>query len=275
MALPQPSLQARCSAGLSFLTDEALFDATGVRVGFTRRAGGVSDAPFDALNLGSHVGDCPQAVSANRERLQDAVGLKGAQLVTLNQVHGDTVLSLDAPDSRSLNVLRARALEGADGIAVSVTDVMALLCFADCTPVIVVAPTGTFAVAHAGWRGALAGIPAKAVEAVCALDGAHGCKVRPSECNAYIGPHIMAECYECGEELVGRFAERYGDGCAHGGDHLDLEAAVRASLGEAGVLPERIAATRECTACHPDLYFSYRASGGRCGRHGAFAGRKE
>ena len=161
------------------------------------------------------------------------------------------------------------------GVAVAAPDVTALLCFADCTPVIVVSPSGAYAVAHAGWRGALAGIPAKVVAALAALDVRAGRAVDPSEYNAYVGPHIGAECYECGPDLVGRFVERFGASCARGADHLDLEAAVRASLAEAGIAPERIASSGECTACRDDLYFSYRKSGGRCGRHSAFAGRKE
>ncbi|MFR1167249.1 MAG: laccase domain-containing protein [Adlercreutzia equolifaciens] len=58
-----------------------------------------------------------------------------------------------------------------------------------------------------------------------------------------MGPHIGAECYECGPDLVGRFVERFGASCAYGADHLDLEAAVRASLAEGGIAPARIASS--------------------------------
>ena len=270
MALPKPTLQARPSAGLSFLTDEPLFAATGVRLGFSRRQGGVSEPPYDGLNLGDHVEDDPMAVAENRALLLDAAGLGSTRLLTLNQV-----LALDDDAAAAWEEVTRAGAAGADGVAVAVPDVTALLCFADCTPVIVVSPSGAYAVAHAGWRGALAGIPAKAVEALAALDARAGRAADPSECNAYIGPHIGAECYECAPELVGRFAERFGPSCARGADHLDLEAAVRASLAEAGVAEARIASSGECTACRDDLYFSYRKSGGRCGRHSAFAGRKE
>lgn len=275
MALPKPTLQARPSAGLSFLTDESLFAATGVRLGFSRRQGGVSEPPYDGLNLGDHVEDDSMAVAENRALLLDAAGLGSTRLLTLNQVHGDVVLALDDDAAAAWEEVARAGAAGADGVAVAVPDVTALLCFADCTPVIVVSPSGAYAVAHAGWRGALAGIPAKAVAALAALDVRAGRAVDPSECNAYIGPHIGAECYECGPDLVGRFVERFGASCARGADHLDLEAAVRASLAEAGIAPERIASSGECTACRGDLYFSYRKSGGRCGRHSAFAGRKE
>ena len=268
-------MQARPSAGLSFLTDEPLFAATGVRLGFSRRQGGVSEPPYDGLNLGDHVEDDPMAVAENRALLLDAAGLGSTRLLTLNQVHGDVVLALDDDAAAAWEEVTRAGAAGADGVAVAVPDVTALLCFADCTPVIVVSPSGAYAVAHAGWRGALAGIPAKAVEALAALDARAGRAADPSEYNAYIGPHIGAECYECAPELVGRFAERFGPSCARGADHLDLEAAVRASLAEAGVAEARIASSGECTACRDDLYFSYRKSGGRCGRHSAFAGRKE
>lgn len=275
MALPLPTLQARAHAGLSFLTDEPLYAATGLRMGFTRRQGGASEAPYDSLNLGDHVGDDPAAVAENRRRLLEAAGLADTELLTLNQVHGDEVLSLASAEAPALAAVAEAARAGADGVAVAAADVTALLCFADCTPVIVVSPTGAFAVAHAGWRGALAGIPAKAVRAVAALDAEAGATTSTGDFNAYIGPHIAAPCYECGEELVGRFSNRFGGACALGADHLNLEAAVRASLGEAGIGADRIAAAGECTACCDDRYFSYRKSGGRCGRHGAFAGRKE
>ena len=87
MALPKPTLQARPSAGLSFLTDESLFAATGVRLGFSRRQGGVSEPPYDGLNLGDHVEDDPMAVAENRALLLDAAGLGSTRLLTLNQVH--------------------------------------------------------------------------------------------------------------------------------------------------------------------------------------------
>ena len=214
MALPKPTLQARPSAGLSFLTDESLFAATGVRLGFSRRQGGVSEPPYDGLNLGDHVEDDPMAVAENRALLLDAAGLGSTRLLTLNQVHGDVVLSLDDDAAAAWEEVARAGAAGADGVAVAVPDVTALLCFADCTPVIVVSPSGAYAVAHAGWRGALAGIPAKAVAALAALDVRAGRAVDPSEYNAYVGPHIGAECYECGPDLVGRFVERFGASCA-------------------------------------------------------------
>lgn len=277
MKLPKPTLQACTRAGLSFLTDEELFRANGVRMGFTRRHGGVSEPPYHSLNLGTHVGDNIAAVEENRRRLLAAAGLGDTALITLNQVHGSRVLTVDDATSDALAQVIAAGAEGADGVAVGVAGATALLCFADCVPVVVVSPTGAFAVAHAGWRGALAGIPAEAVRALQALDTAAGdCpEISPSDYNGYIGPHIMAKCYECSEDVVSQFVDRYGDQCALDSRHLCLEAAVRASLAVAGLEADRIVAAGECTFCCANEYFSYRESGGCTGRHGAFAGRKE
>lgn len=274
MALPLPTLQVRTSADLSYLTDEALFDATGVRMGFTRREGGVSQPPYDSLNLGSHVGDALSDVLENRTRLLRAADMPDGRLLTLNQVHGSEVLTLADSAEDTFVRVRQAADEGADGVAVSVPGICALLCFADCVPVVIVSPSGAFAVAHAGWRGALAGIPAKAASALVRLDAHAGATAGSAQYNAYIGPHIMSECYEA-PDLVPQFVERFGASCDAGAGHLNLQAAVVASLAEAGVVPERIALAGACTACHDNWYFSYRVSGGRCGRHGAFAGRKE
>ena len=275
MSFPLPTLQARTVAGLSFLTDEALFESCGVRMGFSRRGGGASKPPYDSLNLGTHVGDDVADVRENRRRLLSAAGLAGTELLVATQVHGSDVLSLGPATSGGLSAVARMVAQGADGLAVDAPNVTALLCFADCVPVVVVSPSGAFAVAHAGWRGAIGGIPANAVASLSDLDGRGGAACSPFDYNAYIGPHIMAECYECDPSLVERFAKRFGAACASDERHLDLDAAVRASLAEAGLDPRRILSAGECTACLPDRYFSYRASGGVCGRHSAFAGRKE
>ena len=119
MALPKPTLQARPSAGLSFLTDESLFAATGVRLGFSRRQGGVSEPPYDGLNLGDHVEDDPMAVAENRALLLDAAGLGSTRLLTLNQVHGDVVLSLDDDAAAAWEAVARAGAAGADGVAVA------------------------------------------------------------------------------------------------------------------------------------------------------------
>lgn len=279
LSLPAPTLKARTLDTLHILTDDALALKTGVRVAFTGRAGGVSAAPYDGLNLGSHVGDALDSVLENRGLLLRAIGVENAFLVVPNQVHGTDLVELSQRDVDQLEQARDRAASasGADGLIVSVPDVAALLCFADCVPVIIVSPTGRFAVVHAGWRGVVAGIAGKAVREMARADVAGGFFEGESDAaasyNAYLGPHIHAECFETGPEVSKRFEEAFGPSCLADDRHVDLARALETDLVSAGMTADRVLDSGICTVCSHENYYSYRASGGTCGRHGAFAVR--
>lgn len=313
-ALPLPTLTAQPGASVPYVTDEALAARFGVRIAFTGRAGGVSEGTYGSLNLGGHVGDCQDAVEENRARLLrelcaasaanptgsagvGALDAASAQLIVPNQVHGTNLVLVDGASETQLLGARAAVAAGADGVLVGVPNVAALLCFADCCPVILVAPSGRFAVVHAGWRGAVAGIAGKAARALSQMDAVAsadavvrgtalgdaavydatpgGIGQAAAGINAYIGPHIRSECFEVSEEVAAQFAERFGCACIPEERHVSLAAAVTADLLSAGMRPERIADVGICTKCHSEEYFSYRASGGVCGRHGAAAIRLE
>ena len=234
--LPVPHLDARLFGArrLSALTDEALFERTGVRIAFTGRAGGVSEGPYAALNLGGRVGDDPAAVARNQELLLEALGAGEAALVVPSQVHGDEIVEVASTEPAAVEAARTRALEGADGLLVDVPQVAALLCFADCVPVVLASPTGRFAVVHAGWRGAVAGIAGKAARLLAARDAAE-LGIAPSAAaarlNAYLGPHIHAECFETCADVRARFVDRYGADVAPDGRHVDLARALADKLG--------------------------------------------
>lgn len=271
LELVSPRLSKGRFASLEAWTDEGLFHQTGVRVAFTCRGGGVSSGPYASLNLGSHVQDDPACVAENRRRVAAAFSAQGAPLIVPNQVHGDVVLTVEGRYGAS--AVQRLASDGADGIVVACPGVAALLCFADCMPVVVVSPSGRFAVAHAGWRGVMAEIAAKAAAELVRADRARGLRTDAACLNVYIGPHIRPECFETSPEIHDRFAESFGPACSAGPRHVDLAAAQRESLCRAGVDPARIADVGACTVCSNDEYFSYRAQGGVCGRHGAFAYR--
>ena len=273
--IPKPQLDARQLGArrIPALIDDGLARATGVRIAFTGRAGGVSAPPYDELNLGSHVGDDRAAVDANRARVLEALGVSAAKLIVPNQVHGTNGVQVVACDQESLSRAAAQAAEGADYLAVEVADVAAMLCFADCVPVIVVSPTGRFAVAHAGWRGAVARIASKAVASLTQLDRRELGADAAQWYNAYIGPHIRSECFECGAEVVQAFRQEFGEVAIADACHVDLAAAVSADLLSAGVQLDRIADAGICTRCRSEEFYSYRASGGTCGRHAAVAVR--
>lgn len=268
--LPLPRLSrgrfasAASSEPLYAFTDEALFAQTGVRVAFTERTGGASEGPYASLNLGSHVGDDRAAVDANRSALASALGFDGVPTVVPHQVHGDRLVTIDG--TRSIEAVRADVTQGADGLVLTSPQACGLLCYADCTPVILVAPTGAAAVVHAGWRGVKAHIALKALSVLCAKGSC-----APSGCNVYIGPYIHAECFEVSAELRDEFARDFGADCTPDARHVDMGACLRRDLQGAGVAPDRIADVDICTVCTTERFYSYRASGGSCGRHGAFA----
>lgn len=271
LELELPCLAEGRFASVTVLTDERLFEQTGVRIAFTSRKGGVSEAPYDALNLGSHVGDDLVSVEENREILKRSLGAHGMPLVVPNQVHGDTVLRI--ADVGSVRDVVQLANDGCDGLVVESPGVVALLCFADCMPVIVVSPSGRFAVVHAGWRGVMCEIAAKAVEALSEADRDAGMPGDPSGYNVYLGPHIRSECFETSEEIHDRFVASFGEACSAGPRHIDLSIAQSTSLRRIGISQERICDSGICTVCGVSDYFSYRAQSGVCGRHGAFAFR--
>lgn len=251
---------------IALLTDDDLFRLTGVRIGFTQREGGVGTGRYDSLNLATHVDDDLGAVLENRFRLMSAIGAGHARLIVPNQVHGSNLVMVDDSAERSIESFSAQAAEGADGIVVACSQVAALLCFADCMPVILVSPTGSFAVVHAGWRGVMAKIVPSALDLLC-----RGNDVMASECNAYIGPYIHAECFEVALDLAQKFEAAFGSGALRGSRHVDMGFAMRKSLIDAGMGSERIVSAGACTACDNEHYFSYRAQKGKCGRHGAIA----
>ena len=280
LVLPDPELTKGRFASISAYSDEALYAATGVRIAFTTREGGVSEGPYASLNLGSHVKDDIASVQENRQRVLQAFANEGTPLFVPNQVHGDVVLELG--DSENINAplssagaqaLALQAQDGADGLVVHARNAAALLCYADCVPVVIVSPTGRFAVVHAGWRGVDNLIAIKAVRAIARTDEAVLGAEAASAYNVYIGPHIGPECFETGPDVHARFVSQFGEACAFDGTHIDLAEGLRIQLEQAGVSRSRICDLAKCTVCENDEFFSYRGQGGTCGRHGAFAVR--
>ena len=149
-----------------------------VRFAFTERTGGVSEDAYSSLNLGSHVGDDPFAVQENRRRALEAMGAAECEhnLLVPNQVHGDHVVTVTSNGADDLENIREQIAEGCDAIVCTAHEAPVLLCFADCVPVVLVAPGG-FAVVHSGWKGTIARISAKGCQALCEAAGCNASDV--------------------------------------------------------------------------------------------------
>ena len=174
----------------------------GVRAVFTRRAGGVSAAPFDSMNLGDHVGDLPASVAANRSILQRATG---AHMVFMNQVHGVDTLQLDAASPQG---------QRADACVTTQRSLACTVMVADCLPVLLTTQDGAVvAAAHAGWRG-LAGTGLSSgygvLESVYASFRALAQAGRVQSAIksiAWLGPCIGPSAFEVGEEVKTAFMD--------------------------------------------------------------------
>ena len=128
--LPAPKLDARpCGARrVSMLTDDALFQACGVRIAFTGRDGGSSQGPFASLNLGAHVQDNLDHVMENRRLAMQALDGEGVPVIVPNQVHGTEIVSIHASDAASVVAAQQRAQAAADALVVTASNVAAMLC---------------------------------------------------------------------------------------------------------------------------------------------------
>ncbi len=233
-------------------------DFGGARAAFSTRLGGVSEAPFDSLNLGILTDDAPEAVAENRLRLAAALGREPEQVVFALQVHGTRLIehSSEFRGSFGTHAVPKEPRDGipeADGHVVREPGLVALVFVADCLPVALYGPGG-LAMVHAGWRGLAGGIVGAAAEAIEATTAA-------------IGPGIGPCCYEVGEEVLDAFAG-LGEGIA-AGRMLDLPEVARRLLAGAGV--DRIESAGLCTSCEERLFFSHRRDDGRTGRQAGIA----
>lgn len=238
----------------------------GVTFAFTERTGGVSVGPYASLNLCMRQGDDSAAVAENRARVLSALDLAycADQLVMPLQVHGTNVVTIDK-GAEALEAARIAAEAGADAIVCTVGDVPVMLLQADC-PLIVLVCEGGFAVVHSGWRSTIEGIAALALEELC-----RAAQVRPEDVSGYVSPHIQRADYVVSREVADRFVERFGADIVGPHHTLDLSRAIRMTLVEAGMPAGQMAFAEDSTASCPERYFSYRASGGVCGRQAAIA----
>ena len=217
-------------------------------VAFSTRRRGVSEGPFESLNLGLLTADEASNVEENRRRLCASVGADPDRLAMNRQVHAATV-------NRAEPGRRGRP---GDGLWTDEPGVPMLKVTADCLPIVLARTNGrpALAVLHAGRLGLLEGI----VEAgVAVLDGPLA---------AVIGPGIGPCCYEVGDEIREAYRTRFGADVVRE-RNLDLWSAAERALREAGVMSvERMDL---CTACNPADFFSHRRDNGVTGRQGVIA----
>ena len=275
----------RQSGGIELLVAEPLAGIPWLVHGFSTRPGGESKlSGARVLNLGFTEWDTKESVRRNRAKLQRALSAEKMTLVAMRQIHSDVS-----------NVFSAAPKEPAKADAAITAEPGLLLTVqtADCVPILLAdRKNRVIAAVHAGWRGTLARIAEKALGRMRFEFG-----TRPEDVIAALGPAIGRCCYEVGPEVAQAFAGQFAEAAnwfdgpferlATGDDPnflpwlsmkppghqpppervwLDLHAANRWQLENAGVAPRNIAVSPLCTACRTDLLFSYRREGVNTGR---------
>ncbi|MBP3087955.1 peptidoglycan editing factor PgeF [Corynebacterium sp. sy017] len=219
-----------------------------VRKVFTTRAGGVSPYPYDSFNLGNHVGDNPANVTANRDRLAQALKLSPDAFVWMEQLHTNTVTVVDRR--------HAEPVPATDALVTNTRGLALAVLVADCVPVLLSDDqAGVIAAVHAGRGGARNGIVAKTVEKMMALGA------KPARIHALLGPAASGKNYEVPKEMA-MDVERHlpGSLCKtkQGTSGLDIRAGLVRQLLSLGV--RAIDADPRCTI-EDDTFFSYRRQG--------------
>lgn len=223
----------------------------GVPHGFFGRRGGVSKGAVAGLNCGLGSGDDPEAVDTNRRMAADAI-IPGAPLASVYQVHSPTAVVVT-------EALPYEERPKADALVTDRPGLLLGIVTADCAPVLLAdREAGIVAAAHAGWRGATAGVTDQAIAAMISL----GAKLE--RIAAAVGPCIARASYEVDHAFAERLLaddptnEHFLSDGQTGNPHFDLEAYVVARLAAAGV--RQVEAMGLDTYALEDRYYSYRRS---------------
>jgi len=258
--------------------------------GFSTRTGGASvlHSGERVLNLGFTDWDHRENVLKNRQTFQSALGANDHTLVALKQIHS-AVVRLAPEISTDLSLPSGALAQTGDASITNLPSLLLGIQTADCVPIFLVdAKKRVVAAIHAGWRGTLARIAEKAVGEMRKEFGS-----KPTDILAALGPAIGDCCYQVGTELVTEFTSQFGDAEEYFDElrtgeepnslqwlnmmppghqpppknvRLDLRKANRAQLLAAGLRDANIFVSDLCTACHTDLFFSYRKEAVRSGR---------
>jgi YfiH family protein len=254
--------------GLAFYRFDGLSSYSDLYHGAFTRLGGVSQAPFESLNLARSVGDNAQIVQENNRRMLSVFDVTPDRATTAWLVHGRLVAVMTSADAGSYK-------QGYDAIITCERGLALTMRFADCVPVVFFDPVQqAIGLAHAGWRGVAENVIAATVDALHERFGSN-----PHDLWAGIGPCISANRYRVGQEVIDQVTPacpphapivlRQPDGSVH----LDLNAAVSAQLQACGV--ENIEDSALCTASNTTEWFSHRAENGKTGRFGVVIGLRE
>lgn len=244
----------------------------GIHAGISTRNGGVSIGPYDTLNLGLHVNDEPSQVKMNREILARDISYPLIKWVCAEQVHGTVVKRVTNKDAGKGSIKLDDALRNCDALITNETNLLLTAFFADCVPLFFIDPNSTWiGIAHAGWKGTVAGIGPKVVLAL------KEASVNVKDIRVAIGPCISKTQYEVDQKVIDHIpleyrSEKILTEISARQYQLDLKELNQEMLINAGISPEHIELTTYCTYDNKDDFYSHRRDKGETGRMLAFIG---
>ena len=253
-------------------------DRFSITIGDTYRHGGVSQEPYESLNLAFHVGDEPKYVRENRAIIAEYLGVEPKRISCGNQVHGLKAVEITEALVGAGAFGEDTAIADCDAVFTKLPNVPLFLFTADCVAVgIYDAKHHAIATVHAGWRGAIGHLPVLTIEA---MKEAYGTEFK--DCYIYLGPSIGPESFEVDVELGKRFESAWrgmtdrsvADVVNYPGDKLDkayinLWNFIAEGLMVNGVPKENIAIGGTDTVTDINCY-SYRRESGKTGRMALF-----
>ena len=278
-SLRQSSLHQNNSTSITYECSPLLEDFP-LTHGVTYRYGGVSEGSFNSFNMGLHVGDTPEAVTENRKRLAQVLGVDSSRLTCGEQVHGVGVTRVTSELVGRGAFSWDDSIPDSDAIHTNLVEVPLLLLVADCVPVLIYdAVHHAVAVVHAGWRGAIAHIVERTIDS---MHKAYG--TLPSDCYLFVGPSIGADSFEVSEEIAEQFRQdmralglsqvdqvvRYIQRAEQPTLHVDLKGYIAACVVHKGVPLKQVSVSSTDTMTTDGCY-SYRRDHGRTGRMAMFA----
>ncbi len=250
-----------------------LLTAIGVPHCFSTRIGGYSSGIFDSLNFGNP-GELPDSQRDPRTTIIRNLGLVHAQLnmtgretVQVHQVHGAVVHAVIAGQpAHPPHATETGDTTRADAIVTNDPVRFIAVRIADCAPILLSDPSGTWVAAvHAGWKGLISGVLERTIATL------HARGIVASELTAAIGPCISGSAFEVGPEVLAAFTTRFPSDVSAviprvNGDkgYVDLPAALGCILRDAGVT--RVDILNRCTVQEPEYFFSHRREKGLSGR---------
>ena len=242
--------------GVGFFRAASLSAQSGLKHGFTARYGGVSEGPFRSLNLGWSRPEAPETLAENLRIFCAAAGLEKNSLVVVAYEHGNNVLAVDRRDCG--RGFAREPLPPCDGLVTNDPNIVLTTSHADCGAIFLYDPVKrAIGLAHAGWKGTLGRIGARAAALMQSKYGSD-----PKDIIASSGPCICRDCYEVELELAECFETEFDTPChvlgRPGKAQLDLEKAAAIQLMDAGIQPQNITLMHACTFELEDKLFSHR-----------------